>query len=138
MRVKNRLDQYWKDMGRLQLTGYRAQHLQGTNTSTNCNLHGILSSCVCIECERDVSGVAPVNGGNARAVWMDVELRDELGDELCHIPPAFSVYRASAMKHERHVDHSATVCIRVTGDEYSCALGWELPREWDTTGMGFP
>jgi len=88
-----------------------------SNVSCNCNLYGILSSCVCIKCKRNVSAVAPVNGGDARAIGMDVELRDELGYELRHVLPAFGVYRAGGMQQERQVDHSITICIRLTYDE---------------------
>ena len=66
-----------------------------------------LSDKVSVESEADISGVTPVDDGDAGPVGGHVQSFDDPLDEVQHVAPSLGVHRAGGIQHEYEIYQSA-------------------------------
>ena len=67
------------------------------------HLNDVLSRSELIQCEANVSHVAPSDDSDSGAVCSDIQSLHDVDDEPRDVTPAFRVNRTGRVQHERHV-----------------------------------
>ena len=78
-------------------------HIAGIGITSVMHLNDILSRSELIQCEANVSHVAPSDDCDSGAVCSDIQSLHDVDDEPRDVTPAFRVNRTGRVQHERHV-----------------------------------